>query len=287
MNLIASNTYGVWVQAYDAAGNVSFVRNVAKRSFTTLPSSTAQALPVASVSAASFSTAALASEFITAAFGTKLATTTASANGLPLPITIGGTTVTVQDVSGAARPAPLFFVSPMQVNYEIPVGTLLGVATVYVQSGDGTISKGTVQINTVAPGIFSADASGKGVAAAVILRITADGVQTFEPIAQFDPAQNAFAFLPIDFGPDLGVDSDQLFLILFGTGWRARNSLAATSLLIGGTNVPVIYAGPQGGFEGLDQINAQLPRSLAGSGILDLTLTVDGKAANLVQASFK
>lgn len=51
--------------------------------------------------------------------------------------------------------------------------------------------------------------------------------------------------------------------------------------------MPVIYAGPQGGFEGLDQINAPLPRSLAGSGILDLTLMVDSKAANLVQASFK
>src|SRR5262245_38141360 len=83
------------------------------------------ALPaaVASVSAASFSGAELASESIVAAFGAGLATTTQVAASLPLPTTLAGTTVKVSDSAGATRDAPLFFVAPTQVNYLIPAGT--------------------------------------------------------------------------------------------------------------------------------------------------------------------
>ena len=75
-------------------------------------------------------------------------------------------------------------------------------------------------------------------------------------------------------------DSDQLFLVLFGTGMRFRSSLSNVSVKIGGIDAPVEYAGPQGEFAGLDQINVRLPRSLAGRGGAVLDLLVDGKAAN-------
>jgi len=45
---------------------------------------------------------------------------------------------------------------------------------------------------------------------------------------------------------------------------------------------PVLFAGPQGDFPGLDQINLQLPKTLAGRGGVDLELTVDGVQANVV-----
>jgi len=44
----------------------------------------------------------------------------------------------------------------------------------------------------------------------------------------------------------------------------------------------VQYAGPQGGYAGLDQVNIRVPRSLAGRGNVDVVLTVDGKTANAV-----
>jgi uncharacterized protein (TIGR03437 family) len=47
--------------------------------------------------------------------------------------------------------------------------------------------------------------------------------------------------------------------------------------------VPVAYAGEQGGFLGLDQINiGPIPRSLIGAGEVVITITVDGVAANPV-----
>jgi hypothetical protein len=45
--------------------------------------------------------------------------------------------------------------------------------------------------------------------------------------------------------------------------------------------------GAQGDFAGLDQVNIQIPRSLAGRGEVDLILTVDGVAANVVRISIK
>jgi len=44
----------------------------------------------------------------------------------------------------------------------------------------------------------------------------------------------------------------------------------------------VLYAGPQPSFEGLDQVNVQLPVTLGGSGEVNVVLTVDGQTANVV-----
>jgi len=185
------------------------------------------------------------------------------------------------------RAAPLFFVSPMQVNYQIPPGTALGPASVTITSGAGKVSLGTALISTVAPGLFAANGNGQGVAAAVALRIKANGSQSFEPIAQLDPGQNRFVAAPIDLGPDLGPASDQVFLILFGTGIQFRNSLASVNARIGGESAQTLYAGAQGDFVGLDQVNLRLPRSLAGRGEVDVALTADGRSANTVKVNIR
>jgi uncharacterized protein (TIGR03437 family) len=241
------------------------------------------ALPaaVASVSAASFSGAELASESIVAAFGAGLATATQVATSVPLPTTLAGTTVKVRDSAGVTRDAPLFFVAPTQVNYLIPAGTAAGAATVTITSGAGAISTGATQIASVAPGLFSANANGQGVAAAVVLRIKANGDRIYEAISRFDAAQQRFVAIPIDLGPA----TDAVYLILYGTGLRFRSALTAVTASIGGTNAGVLYAGGETGFVGLDQVNVLLPRSLIGRGEVDVVVTADGKAANTVRVA--
>jgi uncharacterized protein (TIGR03437 family) len=238
---------------------------------------------VASVSAASFTGTALASESIVAAFGQSLATRVEVANTLPLPTTLAGTMVKVKDSAGVERAAPLFFVAPGQINFLIPPGTASGAAMITITSGDGAVSMGTVNIAAVAPGVFTANANGQGVAAAVALRVRADGSQSFEPVAVFDPARNQFIATPIDLGPG----SDQVFLILFGTGVRFRSSPAAVTASIGGAGSEVLFAGAAEGFVGLDQINLRLSRALAGRGEVDVSLTVDGRPANTVRVAIK
>jgi uncharacterized protein (TIGR03437 family) len=82
--------------------------------------------------------------------------------------------------------------------------------------------------------------------------------------------------VPINLGPA----TDQVFLILYGTGLRGATAATAT---IGGIVVPV--AGPVGlaEFVGLDQANlGPLPRTLIGRGQVDVVFSVDGKPANTV-----
>ncbi len=237
---------------------------------------------VANVSAASFSSGDLAVESIVAAFGVNLATRVEAAETVPLPTTLAGTTVKVKDSAGGERAAPLFFVAPGQINYLIPAGTALGTATITVTSGDGSVSTGTARIAAVAPALFSANASGQGVASAVVLRVKADGAQVYESVSRFDQTQNRFVPAPIDLGPE----NEQVFLLLFGTGFRHPSSLSNVAAKIGGLDVQALYAGQQGGFAGLDQINLRLPRNLAGRGLVDVLVTIDGQTANAVQLQF-
>lgn len=137
-------------------------------------------------------------------FGERLAAHAETAPALPLPIELGGARVVVTDSAGAAREASLFFASPQQINCLLPAETALGPATITVTSDDGDISTGVTQISPVAPGLFTANADGQGVAAASVLRVKSDGSQSFEPVASFDQAHNKHIYAPIDIGPDFG-----------------------------------------------------------------------------------
>jgi uncharacterized protein (TIGR03437 family) len=185
-----------------------------------------------------------------------------------------------------SRLSPLIFVSPTQINFLIPSGTALGAGRISFMNSDGPTSIGNVEFVNVAPGLFTADSTGTGIAAALALRVKANGSLTYEPIVQLN-AQKQLVPIPIDLGPDLGNATDQVFLVTFGTGFRFRSSLSAVSATIGGTASRVFFAGAQPDLVGLDQANILLPRSLIGRGEMDVVLTVDGQAANTVRISVK
>lgn len=236
---------------------------------------------VANVSAADYSRVGLATEAIVTAFGTGLATTTAVASVLPLPTTLAGTTVKIKDAAERETLAPLFFVAPTQVNYQIPASVEPGLVTVTITNTQGQAASEWTQVLSIAPGLFTANATGQGVPAASLLRIKADGSQSYEPVARFDQAQNRFVPVPID----LGASTDQVFLVIFGTGFR-RADRELVEAEVGGLRAGVVYAGPQGDFTGLDQVNINLPRRLTGRGEVMVKLMVDDQKANLVTVAF-
>jgi uncharacterized protein (TIGR03437 family) len=120
-------------------------------------------------------------------------------------------------------------------------------------------------------------------ASALVLRIKPDGAQIYEPIMKFDAEQNRFVAVPID----LSNAADQVFLILFGMGVRLRSDLSAVTARIGGEAVETLFAGPQGRYAGLDQINLRIPQSLRGRGDLDVVISADGKTANTVRINIE
>ncbi len=154
---------------------------------------------------------------------------------------------------------------------------------------------GTVQVNAVAPSIFTLDQSGTGLPAAQVVITHADGSQTFMPVAQYSntPAWNGVAFSNWVATPiNLGSSSDIAVLELFGTGIRNASSYIGLNgfktindVVTVGHGWTLLYAGAQGGregagengsFYGLDQVNVVLPRSLAGSGTISFSVNTAG-----------
>jgi uncharacterized protein (TIGR03437 family) len=273
-------TFYVAANAADGTGG-SNADYIYTRTFTVDPLTT---LAATTVSAANYSASpGVTAEGIAAVFGQKLSTVTSPVTGgdtdpntpgVQLPTTLGGTTV---KVNGAD--APLFFVSAGQVNFQIPKDTATGTATVTITTDDNTVSTGTVPIVATAPSLFSAASTGTGPAAAQVLR-RRNGVDTIENVAVF--SQGQFVTSPISLGPD----TDQLFLILYGTGIRGNTQLSNVSATIGGLDSQVLFAGAQGGFVGLDQANTVIPRTVTKDQDLEIVLTISGTASNRVTIRF-
>ena len=231
----------------------------------------------------SYNAAALAPDCIAATFGSNLASTTATANTVPLPATLAGTIAKVHDSLGVERDASFFFASQTQANLLLPTATTTGLAMLALTNGNGQTAANLINITPVAPGLFTADASGQGYPAAVVYRYRNNALVAIEPVARFDTTQNKIVAVPID----LGAETDTLFLVGFGTGLRYRSGLGGVSASIGGAAVEVLFAGAQGDLVGVDQINLRIPRTLAGRGDVDVILTVEGNIANAVKLTFK
>ncbi|MGA3100033.1 MAG: SBBP repeat-containing protein, partial [Bryobacteraceae bacterium] len=125
---------------------------------------------------------ALAGESIITVYGVNLASGVFLATTVPLPTSLSGNTVTVTDSAGVARPAPLYYVAPGQINFEIPAGTAAGTATVTIQNQNGTIQSTTIQIGSVSPGIFPLNLS--GLVAAWVLPVVNGVQQALQPVYQ-------------------------------------------------------------------------------------------------------
>ncbi len=239
---------------------------------------------IAVTGAASYFASNFAPDQIASIFGDSLADTVLSAQSTPLPTALSGTTVEVTDSAGVKRLAQLFFVSPAQINFLVPTNTAFGLATITVTNGRGATASSIILVTRTAGGIFSANASGKDVAAAQITRVNAAGAQTLENVAVFDTATRLMVPVPID----MGAATDQLFVVLYGTGIRYNPGLSSVKATVNGISVPVQYAGAAPGFVGLDQVNlGPLPASLRGAGTVSVVITVDGQAANTVTLTFR
>jgi uncharacterized protein (TIGR03437 family) len=184
------------------------------------------------------------------------------------PVTnLAGTTVKVTDSVGVERLAPIDYVSRLQVNYISPAGTANGPGTVTISTGSGLLTISPIEVYTVLAGIFRQEIGNEGEyyplrpPAGWIVRLR-DGAQSYEPLRVDESGK----IVPIDMGPA----SDQLHLVMLGTGFHFRSSLDNVKVQIGEASAPVEYAGPQNEYAGLDQLNVLLPRSLKGSPSGDL-----------------
>jgi uncharacterized protein (TIGR03437 family) len=178
-------------------------------------------------------------------------------------------TVRVTDAMGSATVANLLYAGAGQINFEMPLAAAPGRSRIDVLRSGLPVATGGIHVVTNAPAIFTANSTGYGLAAAQFIRVKPDGTQIYEVLSPSSP---------VTFGSD-----ERIFLVLYGTGVRGSSA----TVDIGGVPLNAGYAGPQGQFAGLDQINLELPRSLAGAGLVDVKISVDGVIANNVQVAIQ
>jgi uncharacterized protein (TIGR03437 family) len=234
-------------------------------------------IPGNTVQSAAAPSTAIAANSLASLFGVNLAANTAQANSQPLPTSLGGVMLTVTDAGGMPRNAPLLYVSPSQINFVLPDGTIPGTATLGVINSAMTTQTATATVATVAPTLFSVNGTGIGVAAASAIITPTAGPEVQSPVPVFQCSESGCVSVPISLSADTVT-----YVTFYGTGIRNRSSLANVIATIHGIRVPVSYAGPTPNFNSLDQVNVRLSSSLQGSGESKVILTVDGQTSNAV-----
>ena len=227
-----------------------------------------QISPGGIVNAASFK-APLARCGLATVFGTNLADTPASATALPLPTTLGGAQVVVNGVA-----APLVYVSPGQINFQVPCEMPLnGAVGVYVTNGGGTSPAQSATTAPYAPGVFT----------------YARTVTAVDPIiAHLD---NSLVT------PDKPANPGEI-LIVYATGVGNLNHMPVTgaaspasplsaavdlpSVTVGSATASASFAGLTPGMVGLVQINTQLPSTYPAVSSLPLVVSFAGAASPAV-----
>jgi len=184
--------------------------------------------------------------------GDSLAASTLSApDSTHPPKTLGDVTVTINDI-----PCALYYVSPAQINAVVDPSVPAGPALLVLQSPTRSAQTSVNIQQPAAPAIFTLTGTGSGDGAIV----------------------NAFTANTGAFSVTTG--SGPTFLALFVTSLDTKTQ---PTVWINGVSVPVQFAGDPGTYPGMQQINIQIPASLAGAGRVELVVEQNGKRSNAVE----
>ncbi len=207
--------------------------------------------PVGVINGASFAppTFPIAAGTIVSLFGSGMAAGTVLAATTPLPTTLGGVVVTINGV-----PAPLFFVSALQINLQVPFATAGTLATIVVANGGVPSNTVLVPLAATSPGVFSTTLNGLG--PGIIVHSL-----TFLPVTEADPTSpGEFVSIlltglgavqpPVGDGvagpaAPLSLTTDPNIAVLFG--FEALQGV-------------ITFSGAAPGFVGLYQINVIVPQ---------------------------
>ncbi|HLK18393.1 MAG TPA: SMP-30/gluconolactonase/LRE family protein [Bryobacteraceae bacterium] len=192
-------------------------------------------------------------------FGTSFANENLGAS-FPLSTTLGGVSVTVNGKS-----APILYVTPSQINFQVPWETTGSTASIVVTVDGRTSTAISVPVLAAAPGIFT---SSSGQAAVQNADHSANSPSN--PAKVGSTVTVYFTGTgPVSPTVADGVASPK------GTPAQVTSSAAAT---IGSASATVTFAGLAPGFVGLGQLNVIVPSVSTGN--YPLTISIDGENSN-------
>jgi uncharacterized protein (TIGR03437 family) len=194
-------------------------------------------------------------QFVTL-FGTGLAKSNQTA-APPYPTLLNGVSVSIN-----GKPAPLYFVSPTQLNVLVPYATTGPTATIVVQNSSVNSNTVTVPVAATSPGIYTLDQSGSGGGAI----LHAD----YSLVSPAKPAIGGETVLIYLTG--LGTVTPAVADGTAGTGSALHTADASLVVYVAGQQASVVFKGLAPGYPGLYQLNVTLPQFLIASGNLPLAI---------------
>lgn len=235
--------------------------------------------PLGIVSAAIPWNVPVAAGSIVSLYGSNLASSSGE-GGLPLPTGTGDTSVRIDGIA-----APLFYVSPGQINFQAP-WELAGrtVAFVTITAGGITSAAQPLSLAPTGPGLFTTDGTGSGQGAIVISETGQLAASSDKFPGSRPAAHNEFVTL---FATGLGGAKNQP-----ASGAGAPLQPLSTSLLtpgvtIGGVPASVSFSGLAPGFVGLYQVNAQVPDAAPAGDSVPVVLSIGGIDSNTVSIAVR
>ena len=206
-------------------------------------------------------------------YGTNLADAKLAAGGAPLPLLLGGTSMTV-----ANSPAPLFYVSPLQINFQVPWLSISKPAQfpLLITQGE-SLTLLTFLLNPYAPALFTANGQGSGQASAIISNTSSLAAPTGAYPASRPVKPGEFVLL---YCTGLGAVTNQPAAGDVSPGNPAAATVSTPTLKLGGVSVPVSFSGLAPNFVGLYQVNFQIPAAAASGNAVPLVLSIAGVSSN-------
>lgn len=181
---------------------------------------------------------------------------------------MGGATV---KINGAE--APLHFVSPFQINAQVPFDVPPGAAQITVSLDDAEGSPLEVSVQLAGPGIFTRSLDGQGQG---IFLLGSD----FSLVTESSPARPGEVVLI--YGTGLGGVVPSVPTGAAAPGDPLANVVVAVTAQVGGTDSKVSFAGLAPGFVGLYQLNVRIPPDTAPAPDIPVVISVGGVQSNSV-----
>jgi uncharacterized protein (TIGR03437 family) len=191
---------------------------------------------------------------------------TTTTGGIPVGTSLAGVNVTVAGV-----PAPVYYVSPAQINIVVPAALAAGLHPVQVRVGNTTYDA-TMRLISAAPGLFQHDQATPPKGAVLNQN---NSINTSSVVALRGDVVQIYATGP---GAFKNAITDG--------GAAPSNPLNETrstpQVFIGGIPATVSYSGLAPGYPALWQINARVPTQTFITGRVPVVVYMDGVASNEV-----
>ncbi len=214
-------------------------------------------------------------------FGSNLAPSVMSASSLPLPTVLNGVSVTISNSSRSIQ-APLFYVSPAQINFQVPWEFQSSIQAQFTVTVNGVPSKpATIAFAAYAPGIFMLS-SGFELGAVEI----SNSATLAQPVGSV-PGRDARPAMP---GEYISIFCSGLGAVTTSPppadGSSASvgtlsNTASAVSVKFNGVAITPSFAGLAPGFVGLYQVDVQVPTVTPAPSAV-ISVIVGGIQSNIV-----